>query len=1380
MRGVETPEGLCYDMDVKNVPRRGGKQEERNMRNRLLAVLLAGALMLSLVGTALAEDEVTEDGGTETTEPEKIWVDGLRLEPYEDPKNEENSGWMVVEYDGKADVVVIPAIYKEKPVVRIADQAFEVIETGKGEGDKLEGKKLTNITIPGTVTYVGKAAFKGCKSLDTVIFLNNTKGDKIERNTSIEANAFEGCNALGTLVLSANTEYIKGSAFRGCSRLETVIIPKLVDKIYTDAFSDCTALKDVTFLDVDTDITGAFFFDTIKTVHCIENSKPYNTVKGLVDAYPTVETEIHLIENVVVKITSEASCKKTGAIQVSFKCPGMEVSPPVTGNEGNTEGDGTTTSGDTTPPTTPTPKSTHEPCKVYEDSSKLDINLQDGAKFKNGEYSASRTTSMVPHKAEPIEKVTATCTSAGSNGGKKCSVCGAIIEEPAPVNKLPHTWEDPNGTVVTREATCTEEGSKTTTRHCTECEEDYPEVEVLEKKDHTYAGAFNKEDENFEKQWKQVYVKDAVCKAAGLKGYRRLCIYCGALEPCADCDKLTGDELLAHWEEHATGEKPDPLPGTPENPEDTPPVVETPKKKVIILPGVNGKAKVNEAEIGPDGKIEFPEVEADAGYVLDCWTDKRGNRIAENKTFKDGDEIIKPAPVVTTITEAENGTAEGSVVIGPYSTITQFPTPVPADGYEFDHWEDADGNVVDENTVINAAISIKPVFKPEESIPDDKTVTVTVLEGEHGKANVDSVTTGSDGKIAEFPEVTADEGYILDHWENEDEEEVDENTVFGESASIKPVFKEDEEEEPDPNPDLSETLLTQEDGEGDGGVGDGGEGEDEAEDPPEPDEAPTHVAEWFELDEDARDNLSVHPSDTIRIAKNKDGSDKITIKYLEHDCTKGGTKTTTYHCDTCQWHFDVTEDIAPFQKHDCPEPVPKVFPATGSNCNEPNKTIIPSVACQREGCEYKTEEKVEETASGHVWGDPVQDEGKNNQEATCARDGVSYVTVTCKTCGITESRTITIPKTGRHTWGEWRIAARPSEDGEGTRERTCSVCGEKETAPLNACTEHIWGEWTITKKPTATEEGSRTHTCDRCGTTEEEKIPALGGGSSSGGTSTPAPAYTITAVQPANGKISASVSSAAAGARITITLRADSGYELDWVEARRSDGSYLILSGSGDSRAFWMPSANVEVRARFTRMVSTPADSSSDAVSQWASQTQSPIGSVPRLSTTSQNYTDIPASHWAAGEIEWASRMGYMSGSSRGQFNPDSTITYQQLWMVLARLNGSHPSSMEEARRWAVNEGFAEGANPDVAVTRHQLVTALYRCARLMGSTNRNTTSLAGYADSRLVPAPARDAMAWAVANGIVSGTANGRLDPAATTTRAQFAVILYRYSQRI
>lgn len=175
---------------------------------------------------------------------------------------------------------------------------------------------------------------------------------------------------------------------------------------------------------------------------------------------------------------------------------------------------------------------------------------------------------------------------------------------------------------------------------------------------------------------------------------------------------------------------------------------------------------------------------------------------------------------------------------------------------------------------------------------------------------------------------------------------------------------------------------------------------------------------------------------------------------------------------------------------------------------------------------------------------------------------------------------------------------------------------------------------------------------------------------------------------------------------------------------------------------------------------------------------QNPVLPAPQAGVSEQLFRDVPMGHWAAGEINWANQMGYMSGTG-GRFNPGGNISHQQMWMVLARLTGSNPANMTEARRWAVQGGFADGSAPTGAVKRHQLVTALYRCARLMGRVNQNTTSLAGYTDSRTVPAVARDAFSWALANGIVSGDDSNCLNPNKTVTRDQFAVILYRYSQR-
>lgn len=282
--------------------------------------------------------------------------------------------------------------------------------------------------------------------------------------------------------------------------------------------------------------------------------------------------------------------------------------------------------------------------------------------------------------------------------------------------------------------------------------------------------------------------------------------------------------------------------------------------------------------------------------------------------------------------------------------------------------------------------------------------------------------------------------------------------------------------------------------------------------------------------------------------------------------------------------------------------------------------------------------------------------------------------------------------------------------------------------------------------------------------------------------------YQVTTVQGAGGTASANRTTARAGDRITITVSPSSGYELDMVRVIASNGKVPQLESLGGGQyRFTMPEANVEIRATFQRKNSGPSwaaapedgSTGNPRRTKDVMPTQNPTLDAPQTDASQQLFRDVPMSHWAAGEINWANQMGYMNGTG-GRFNPDGVISHQQMWIVLARLTGSNPANMAEARHWAVQGGFADGSAPTGAVKRHQLVTALYRCARLSGSLNQNTTSLAGYTDSRTVPAVARDAFSWALANGIVGGGADKTLNPNGTLTRAQFAVILYRYSQRI
>ena len=103
-------------------------------------------------------------------------------------------------------------------------------------------------------------------------------------------------------------------------------------------------------------------------------------------------------------------------------------------------------------------------------------------------------------------------------------------------------------------------------------------------------------------------------------------------------------------------------------------------------------------------------------------------------------------------------------------------------------------------------------------------------------------------------------------------------------------------------------------------------------------------------------------------------------------------------------------------------------------------------------------------------------------------------------------------------------------------------------------------------------------------------------------------------------------------------------------------------------------------------------------------------------------------------------------------------------------------SYYEEAIDWAVEKGITNGVSsnmfaPNDPCTRAQIVTFLWRAA---GSPAPK--SISSFTD---VPADAfyAKAVAWAVENGITSGTGESKFSPNATCTRAQAVTFLYRAS---
>ena len=161
-----------------------------------------------------------------------------------------------------------------------------------------------------------------------------------------------------------------------------------------------------------------------------------------------------------------------------------------------------------------------------------------------------------------------------------------------------------------------------------------------------------------------------------------------------------------------------------------------------------------------------------------------------------------------------------------------------------------------------------------------------------------------------------------------------------------------------------------------------------------------------------------------------------------------------------------------------------------------------------------------------------------------------------------------------------------------------------------------------------------------------------------------------------------------------------------------------------------------------------------------------------KIVDNSKDFIDT-RNHWAREEIDFVSARGLVNGMTDTIYAPNNSTTRAQLWTILARQNDAELTGgatwYEKAQNWAKDKGVSDGANPNAAINRAQMVTMLWRA---MGQPTAGST--ANFTD---VPADTyyAGAVSWAVENGITTGVGGGKFDPAATCTRAQIAAFLAR-----
>lgn len=461
---------------------------------------------------------------------------------------------------------------------------------------------------------------------------------------------------------------------------------------------------------------------------------------------------------------------------------------------------------------------------------------------------------------------------------------------------------------------------------------------------------------------------------------------------------------------------------------------------------------------------------------------------------------------------------------------------------------------------------------------------------------------------------------------------------------------------------------------------------------------------------------------------------------LKDDGTWQGYKTGLWHGDHIAQFADTV--VAPtcteqgYTHHvctvkDCPyDPVDDTFVSATDHTWVKTQTNPPT--CTEQGtafykcsaCGATRTEKI--AALGHDLSrcDLVPD-------ATCTQPGRAVGT--CARCGVKIDEVI--PAKGHDYSYKSASSTEPTCTESGRYKGTCPVCGKDYNDTIPAL-GHDWGEWVTTIEPTYTTVGYRYHLCARCNTREGEDIPKLHTHTWDAGVVTQKP----TATEPGVKTFTCTICGETKTESIPATGVPDvcpggptcPGYAFrdmpvptDWAHEGLD---YCIYHGyiAGTSASTVSPNG-VCTRAQLVSIL-------------YRVQGEPTTVKGYELSKLRAPFNDVPRGQWYTDAIWWAKLTGVVSGTSATTFDPEGEITREQLAVIL----------------YNYTKQFAPGS-----------LTA--------------TGSLAGFPDAASVSSWARTEMAWAVGNGLISGTGSGSvayLTPQGSATRAQVAAILMRFEQ--
>ena len=243
------------------------------------------------------------------------------------------------------------------------------------------------------------------------------------------------------------------------------------------------------------------------------------------------------------------------------------------------------------------------------------------------------------------------------------------------------------------------------------------------------------------------------------------------------------------------------------------------------------------------------------------------------------------------------------------------------------------------------------------------------------------------------------------------------------------------------------------------------------------------------------------------------------------------------------------------------------------------------------------------------------------------------------------------------------------------------------------------------------------------------------------------------------------------------------GHEMMYLGSQ--DGKYYVISAVGSM----MNPENASIRQRIRSTVINTLDAKRANGNTWFDELT--VALVPYFGA---DQNTLPTYEWYHNAVIFCIKNKIMQGDENKFFAPDKTITWAEFLQILYNIEDTKPEIEIEqdsmwytkAVTWAKNSNLIyqndKDFDPESEMSREQLASVLYLYAKSKGYdvSVGEQTNILSYDDAFDISEYAIAAMQYTIGSGIISGKSVSTINPKDTTTRAEVAMVLYRFSEKV